>query len=564
MKKIDKETLDNDTLSLWREEGSLLIQQNFKEFRSLVAQAKKFMERGQYDAAAMYAEIAAFYAVGKHCGLFVSPELESVLSEIGQKVIPTSLSSGQSPSLRKSPKHILHVATSVMSIGGHSRMIWRWIQQDTERSHSLVLTRQGAAEIPHLLREAVNNSHGQIYVLNENIGDFELIAQAKRLREIAATADLVILHICNFDVVPLIAFANKEQFPPILFLDHADHLFWLGASISDVVISLRESGMRLAQKRRGINPSQSVLLPIILESTQRRLSRAEAKRQLGIPEESILLLSVARAIKYKTIDGISFADAHVPLLEHYERAFLIIIGPGTTEDYSSAIKQTEGRIIVYPEREDTAVFYQAADIYVDSFPFISNTSLLEAGSYGVPLVSRFPYSDESTVLGADMPGLTGNLIRTRDLEEYRKTLLHLIEDKEFRLSLGEATRKKIVESHTAGFWQKSLQKVYTLTATKPREIVTTAPTDQMFIGEPDVFLHRIDGWDDAMVDSHIQACLPVLPIAHRLQLWRRQIKKHGFGRKGRISLLLPYWLYWRLKKRKRKKNRYQTSKNRIV
>ena len=534
------EKIDSDTLSLWREEGSLLIQQNFEEFRSLVAQAKDCVERGQYDAAAMYAEIAAFYAVGKHCGLFVSPELECVLSEIGRKVIPVSFSSGQSPSLHKTPKHILHVATSVMSIGGHSRMIWRWIQQDTERSHSLVLTRQGAAEIPYLLREAVKNSHGQIYVLNENIEDFELIAQAKRLREIAATADLVILHIYNFDVVPLIAFANKEQSPPIFFLDHADHLFWLGAAISDVVISLRESGMRLAQKRRGIDPDQSVLLPIILEPTQRVLSRIEAKRQLGIPEESILLLSVARAIKYKTIDGISFADAHVPLLTHDERAFLIIVGPGTTEDYSSVIQQTEGRIIVYQEREDTAVFYQAADIYVDSFPFISTTSLLEAGSYGVPLVSRFPYSDESTVLGADMPGLTGNLICTRDLEEYRKTLSRLIEDEKVRLALGEATRQKIVGTHTENFWQKSLQEVYDHASVRPREIVTTAPTDRMFIGEPDVFIHRIHGWDDNYFDWVIQARLPMLPIAHRLQLWLGIVKKHGL--RHRIMLLMPKWM----------------------
>jgi glycosyltransferase involved in cell wall biosynthesis len=539
MEKIDKEKLDNDTLSLWREEGSVLIQQNFEEFRSLVAQAKDFMERGQYDAAAIYAEIAAFYAVGKHCGLFVSPELESILSEIGQKVIPISFSSGQSPSLHKTPKHILHVATSAKSIGGLSRMIWRWIRQDTERSHSVVITRQDAAEIPLLLREAVNNSHGQIYVLNENIGDFELIAQAKRLREIAATADLVVLHIYNFDVVPLIAFANKEQSPPILFLDHADHLFWLGAAISDVVISLRESGMRLAQKRRGIDPDQSVLLPIILEPIQRVLSRIEAKQQLGIPEESILLLSVARAIKYKTIDGVSFADAHVPLLKNNERVFLIIVGPGTTEDYSSAIQQTERRIIVYPEREDTAVFYQAADIYVDSFPFISTTSLLEAGSYGTPLVTRFPYSDASTVLGADMPGLTGNLIRTRDLEEYRKKLSHLIEDEEFRLSLGEATRKKIVETHTESYWQKSLQEVYAH-STKHREILITAPRDQIFIGEPDVFIHRIHGWDDNYFDWVIQARLSMLPMAHRLRLWLGLVKKHGL--RHRIMLLMPKWL----------------------
>jgi glycosyltransferase involved in cell wall biosynthesis len=531
-----------DTLDIWREEGSFLVQQNFKEFRCLVAQAKNFMERGQYDAAAIYAEIAAFYAVGKHCGLFVSPELEAILSKIGQKVIPISLSSNQNPSLHKTPKHILHVATWVKSIGGHSRMIGRWIQQDTENSHSLVLTRQDATEIPHLLREAVRKSNGKMYILNGKIGDFELIALAKRLREIAALADLVVLHIGNCDVVPLIAFANKEQSPPILLLDHADHLFWLGASISDVVISLRDSGMRLAQKRRGINLDQSVQLPIILEPTQRLLSRIEAKHELGIPEESILLLSVARSVKYKTIDGISFADAHIPLLENNKRAFLIIVGPGNTEDYSSAIQQTGGRIIVHPEREDTSIFYQAADIYVDSFPFVSTTSLLEAGSYGVPLVSRFPYSDASSVLGADMPGLIGNLIRTRDLEEYRKAVTYLIVDEQHRLSLGEATRKKIVETHTEIYWQRSLQAVYAHAAIKPRETITTARMDQACIGEPDVFIQRIhSNWDNNWRDWVFVPRLSMLPFGHRLRFWWGYVKKHGFGPRGRIGLLLPYW-----------------------
>jgi glycosyltransferase involved in cell wall biosynthesis len=546
---MDKNSATNDTLNLWRDEGRLLIQQNFEEFCRLVAQTKDFMQSGQYEAAAVYAEIAAFYAGGKHCGLFTSPELESILSEIGKKVIQINLNSDQIPFSPKTPKHVLHVSTSVKNIGGLSRMIWRWIQQDAERSHSLVLTRQeDAEEVPYLLKKAINDCNGKIHVLNQKIGNFELIAQAKLLRKIAATADLVVLHTYNFDVVPIIAFANKEQSPPILFLDHADHLFWLGASINDVVISLRESGMCLAKKRRGVITERSILLPIILEPPQRTLSRIEAKRQIGIPEESILIISIARALKYKTIDGISFTDVHIPLLEHHQKVFLIIVGPGGTEDFSAAIQKMEGRIIVYPEQADTTVFYQAADIYVDSFPFVSTTSLLEAGSYSVPLVSRFPYSDDSAILGADMPGLTGNLIRVKNLEDYRKKLSKLIEDEEFRLSLGEMTRKKIIETHTKDFWQKSLEKVYTHATTMSREIVVPNTSDQMFDGEPDVFIEHIHGLPDITFDWIIQARLPMLPIAHRLRFLLSLSKKHGFLRRGWINLLLPYWLYWRLKK----------------
>jgi glycosyltransferase involved in cell wall biosynthesis len=538
MKKIE-----SDTLSLWQKEGSLLLQQNFKEFRNLVAQAKDFEYCGNYNAAAVYAEIAALHAVNKHCGLFVSPELESILTKIGQKVIRISSNSSQLPSLHKTQKHVFHVATLINSIGGHSRMICRWIQQDANRTHSIVVTHQDKTELPNYLKEAVSNCHGKIIILNEKIGDFDLIAKAQHLREVAATADLIVLHTHMYDVVPTVAFANKEKSPPILFLDHADHLFWIGTSISDMVVSLRDSGRCLAQTRRDINIHKSALLPIIVEPTQRVLSRKEAKQQLGISEDSILLLSIARAIKYRAIDGISFLDAHLPLIKQYKQIFLIVVGPGAKDEYFAAIQQAEGRIIVYPEREDTAMFYQAADIYVDSFPFISTTSLLEAGSYGVPLVSRFPFSDASAVLGADTPGLKDNLIRSRDLEEYRKTLSHLIEDEEFRLTLGEETRKKIVETHTGEFWQKHLEKVYSYADTKPKEIIKSVPKDQIFVGEPDVFINSIHGlWNDN-IDWVLQPRMPILPLSHRLRFWWGQIKKNGFGRRGRISILIPQWFY---------------------
>lgn len=540
-KKNFMEKLANDTFSLWREEGRQSIQQNLEVFRSLVVQAKDFARRGQYDVAAVYAETAAFYAQFNHCGFFASRELEDILLTIGRQIKQTTLRS-QEPALSKRPKNILHVSTRVSApFSGIPRFIRRWMQQDTERSHSLALTKQAPDEVPKIFRELVSNSHGNIYLLNETIGGF--VQQAKRLREIAATADMVVLHTWEHDVIATIAFANKEQSPPIIYANHGDHCFWLGASVTDVVANLRESGMRLSQKRRGIEAERNMLLPTILEPADRLLSRSEAKRQIGIDENSVLLLSIARAPKYRKTDGISFADAHVSLLKQHDRAILIIIGPAGTEDWSAAIEETQGRIIVLRETENTAIFYQAADIYVDSFPFVSITSLLEAGSYGVPLVSRYPYSsDTCEILGADMPGLTGNLIRVRNLEEYTDSLSRLIEDEEFRLALGEATKNKIAGAHWGSNWQRALENVYTCATTLRQESVPLAAPDQIFLGEPDVLLPSVHGrYID--VTLAMQPYLKFMPLTQRFYHWYRLVKKHGF--RHRISLLLPEWLYLR-------------------
>jgi hypothetical protein len=538
--------VSHDTLNSWHEEGYSLILQNAKVFHGLVAQAQKCVRKHQYDMAAIYCSMAASYASGRTCGLFVSLELERVLLEVGQKTIHGGIHHRRSTS-QNNPQKILHVATHMKSIGGHSRMLWRWIQQDSQRSHSLVLTRQSPDKVPQLLEDAVNRSKGEIYILNESFNSF--ISWAKRLREISTSADLVVLHTHNYDVIPILAFSSREGTPPIVFLDHADHLFWLGASIADVVASLRESGSCLAQKRRHIKANRNVMLPVILEPIHRVLSRSEAKQQLGICDDQVLLLSIARSLKYRTINGMTFADAHVSILQQFENAILVVIGPGEQQDWVPAIQQTQGRIRVLAETEHTSLFYQAADIYVDSFPFVSNTSLLEAGSYGVPLVTRYPYSSEACgILGADMFGLTGNLIRVQTLEEYIEVLSHLIMDADYRRIVGEATQHKIAKVHQTQGWQGFLEQVYYQACSMPKGTFLTDAKDEIHLGEPDVFLprvHDIEMNTDQLVEWH----LPLMPSLERFSYWFKLVRKYGL-RAIPINLLLPEWLrsryyFWR-------------------
>ncbi|AKG23975.1 glycosyltransferase family 4 protein [Calothrix sp. 336/3] len=542
------EKLANDTFSLWREEGCQSIQQNFEVFRNLLASAKDLAECGKYDAASVYAQVAAFHAQYNHCGFFVSPELEHILIKIGRSTIPPiSPSRNKSTLFSGEPKKILHVSTNISSpFGGIPRLLRRWIQQDTERSHSVVLTGQIPLPVPKILRDTVINSHGKIYLLDMEKGG--VVSTAKRLRQYAAMADIVVLHTWESDVIATIAFANKEQSPPVIYVNHSDHCFWLGACISDVIVNLRESGMHLSQERRGIEAERNLLLPTILEPLDRVLSQAEAKRQIGLAEDSLMLLSIARPAKYKTIDGITFADAHVPLLEQYEQAVLVVIGPGSREEWSAAIQKTQGRIRVLEQTENTAVFYQAADIYVDSYPFISNTSLLEAGSYGVPLVTRYPFPDACEILRADVPGLIDNIIQVRSLEEYTAVLSRLVEDEEFRLSLGEATKKKIAETHWGSNWQHFLENVYHRAATLPRSTVPSVPIDdKIFLSEPDVFLPRIHGQKFDFDYLIQESALKFMPLYQKLLQLMRLVKKYGIyknssSRLGLFGYLVPNWL----------------------
>lgn len=515
----------NDKLSLLREEGTRAIPKNFEVFNDLLSKAEDLVSREKFDAAAAYLQIAAAHATVNHCGFYSCPRLERILLEIGQRVISKGAYSQKVAPSPERVKKILHVSTHVGHIGGISRLLQRWIQQDSERSHSVALTKQGELQVPTKLRDTVSSSKGSIYLLDEATDNITSIA--KRLYECSLDAYIVVIHTWEFDVVPTIAFANKKNSPPIIYVNNGDHWFWVGVSISDVVANLRESGMHLSAERRGIESERNMLLPTILEPLQRTLSRSEAKQLLGIDQNFTLLLSIARAAKYRTVDGTSFADAHVQLLKQHEQAILIVVGPGNgNEDWSEAIRQVDGRIRVYGETKDTAIFYQAADIYVDSFPFVSITSLLEAGSFGVPLVSRYPYSSNAcATLGADMPGLSGNLIRVKDIDEYTTVLSGLVENQAFRLDLGQATKSKIEAIHWGEGWQNALNKVYHQAVTLPVVVPPLASVEKVSLNEPDVFLPSVNGIE---INKVMQSHLPYMPLRHRLFMWLGMVRRYGF------------------------------------
>jgi hypothetical protein len=276
-----------------------------------------------------------------------------------------------------------------------------------------------------------------------------------------------------------------------VFVVQADHQFWIGKGISDLFVHLREAGASLSETRRGIERDRMAILPIPLEPVTRTVSRAEAKAELGISHDTVVLLSIARAVKYTPVAGPSFPEVAESILEKHQNAVLVAVGPSNTGEWLEASRRTQGRVRALGQRSDTALFYQAADIYLDSFPFTSNTSLLEAGGFGIPLVSYFPYSHDSDVIGPGSPGLSGTLIRATTLEAYRGSVSRAIEDEVFRLRTGERTKEHIRHHHGSDGWHHHLETVYRAIGQSATRVAVPGRRIGNRSEEVDVLLNRL-------------------------------------------------------------------------
>ena len=443
-------------LDSWRAEGRSLMAAHRAELAQLIDLVEADIARGRLADAAAWAQVSANFAVQCHPGSFVSPRLERALRAIGVSAIPTQGATGRGL-LRTAGLHVLHVFTEATPIGGHVRNVERWIAHDGANRHSVALTRQHRA-VPVSLATAVHASRGEVHLLNGGIGG--LLAWARGLQRSISDADLVVLHAYNNDVIPFLALAGMRQRPPVVFVDHADHLFWLGAAFSDLVVNTRFSGRRLAERRRGVPSERLFPMPLCLEAVERRWTGFEAKRAIGLPEDAVMVLSVARGIKFRPLGSTQFPDPLVPLLVRNPDLHLVVVGADAALDWSAAEAAAPGRIHRVAETPDTSRYFAAADIYVDSFPFVSITSLLEAGLHGLPLVTRAAFGPTAEVMAADSIGLDGLLLRVADAESLREEVARLASDEQRRQAIGDRTRRSIEATNTGDGWRRALRALY--------------------------------------------------------------------------------------------------------
>lgn len=450
------ESFDASILSDWRLQGRDLLKARRVEFDQLVSEAERLIAEGSYPRATAALQVAANHAVLWHSGQFSNDRIEQAIRLIGAAAVPNDT---PPQALRPSsqPQKILHIATELYGIGGHARMLAHWIKSDVQNVHSLALTRQHQP-IPSDVETAVAGAKGSISQINTHPGG--LLQWAQILQQPITEADLIVLHIHNMDVIPLIALAGLKKRSPSLLVNHGDHQFWLGSTIVDLVVSTRRSGLQLCLDRRGVAFERNAMIPLCLYPKPRQQSRSKAKQILQIPAASVVILTIARSVKFRDIGGPHFIEAMLPLLQANPLLHMVIVGPQDQANWQNSIDHVANQVHVVAETTDTQTYLDAADIYLDSFPFVSITSLLEAGLHGLPLVTRSAFGPDCAVMAADSPGLDGVMIQTHSLPELRAEISRLVQDAPWRENLGSATQARIMSQNLGVAWREQLDDLY--------------------------------------------------------------------------------------------------------
>jgi len=380
-----------------RTEAEESLKRNNRLYTALVEIVQSYYKRGDYEKTLEWITLAAMFAWEHHPGKFTDGAIENIALEIGRKMkdLPESEYSTLLPAISTpdtNRKKVLHVASTVYNVGGHTRLIRNWIKSFPEFQHSFLLTNQASEAIPDFLPQAVNESGGSVFELPKT----DLLTKAKMLRRASQSGfDYVLLHHHANDLTPTVAFA-VENCLPVAVINHADHIFWLGASVADLVVDFCARGARISRERRFA--AETTVVPYLADLRAPQISRAEARRLLGIGENETILITIGSPHKYFPNERHNFFSTAKKILERNPNARLFLVGPS---EHQAPPPDLHSRMMFLGLIDDATPYQIAADIYLDGFPLGGGLASLETtlfGAYPVFAYNQLPMSSSRRLL----------------------------------------------------------------------------------------------------------------------------------------------------------------------
>jgi hypothetical protein len=394
------------------------------------------------------AKKAVLFACRSSTNYLSSPVIEAACLEIAENLQNTE---GNETVEENST---LHVMTECYHTGGHTRVVERWIELSENEQHSLIFTSNTDQTVPPKLSSVIEASGGYVFKLKESLSD---IQKALELRQVASRFQRIILHIHMHDLIPLLAFGTNKFERPVIVYNHADHLFWVGVSIADLVLETRHWGHLRSVHHRGVKKSVVVGIPNDYSINVQNASRTQILEAIGIDSNKKVILTAGSPHKYMKFGRWDFLLALQHILEENTDAVLIFVGPHPYElhNWRSFEKRFPTRIFALGFKMPSELhrLMMASDLYIDSFPMSGGTTLSDAVMAGVPCLS--------------MESVTGHLDFTLHTKSYCKSISELQEKaseilQNIHLAEGYKNNLKraLLKSNGKDVWKEQIKAVY--------------------------------------------------------------------------------------------------------
>lgn len=344
----------------------------------LIDEAARARAQGDLEQAIEVLERAASWALKNFTGVFLDRRLETLMQQMADQ-----LNGDWSPACAGDRVGIM--MSGIYGFGGHSRIAWRWMQLDQQSNFVLLLTRQAGSDMPEEL--AALEGCGRLQCLSIPPG--ARLARILRMRDELAGMRTLVINLHPDDIEGAIVVACLRAWVPAVFIDHAYFSFSVGMASARTLCVTNAAAASIAVEQRLVSPEHLLWYVNSPEPVTDSLSDSLClRRELGIPDDALMLLTAGSAYKYRPLDDLDFLDLVGPEVAARPNVFLVMLGSYSGMDFLSPVwreRLGERLKLCKPvgEREFRR-FIAATDIYLDAVPFHSGGGAMQAMLAGKP------------------------------------------------------------------------------------------------------------------------------------------------------------------------------------
>lgn len=389
-----------------------------------------------------FALLALKYATNKNCGYFCCSYLEKFFIDYAKTLKLEKYTSNFEVN------SFLHVLTTGYETGGHTRVVERWIKNaPKDQKHSVVVLEPNEEKLV-VLKENVKENKGQFIAFEED----SIENNALKLRKIAQNYQYIVLHIHMHDPTALLAFGVDEFKRPVIFYNHASHMFWVGKYISDLCLDLVQND-EITFKRRNIKNTFYMGIPTDLVKYD-NYSKKELRKKLNIPINKKIIISAGNPLKYEPFDKDVFGDILLKLTD--ENTMCYLIGPSLKEKrWKKLSKKSKGNIIplgCIDFKNGYLDYIKCADLYLDSYPFLGWTALIDSIGLKIPAISL-----KTVISQQDFFVYTKGFVKNQT--EYLKLAKSILSNEEFSKKIANEEYNFLQNYQSLDSWLRRQQNM---------------------------------------------------------------------------------------------------------
>lgn len=362
-------------------------------------------------------------------------------------------------SITFSNQKIAYLATELYDVGGHTKCIETLAESlKVDYEQCLFLTKKVSSyENAPITMNKLENSI-KIDGIDKNLLFFEKQLEELCNQIISFGAKVLFVYIHPDDIIgtAILSFIKRTTDIKIIFFNHASHYPNLGMTFADLILEGMPTTLKVTNEKRHLYNSKIIGLQSKAKDETLYYSKEEllqVREKLDIKNNELMTISGGASYKFFENDTSEYFEMIKQLLISKENLKHVIMTNLKKEQKKVIDKifdssELKKRLIILPLSSDYEKYFQAADLYIDSFPVSSALTQVDMMRLKVASVVKINTQNPEFSFHEYMP--PNYPYMADDIEQYKKHILYLLDNKE--------KREEIVKLNYE-FWLNTYEKI---------------------------------------------------------------------------------------------------------